>query len=300
MATALAITLIPLLAAASEPGRAAPRADEPMSLTVWPARTVLPSTTRSHHRVVHVVNGTSSPQRIDTEQAEFGQAADGRIDFRPPGPLSAASWVTVSPSAFRLGPRESKRVRVDVKVPDRPEPGERYVGVLFKTQPKPARGNVQVAGALASQFLISVPGRATHRIIANEIRAPRFAFWGPIRLTLPIRNAGNVHRSYTGPRRVVAKVGNNSLAFPEFTILGNSRRTVTSQWVDPPLFCFCTASVTLATGDGTSVTRTARIAVIPLPQMVGLLAAALGLFLLTRKGVRYQRALLAAARRGRH
>ncbi|TFE38283.1 hypothetical protein E3E14_29265 [Streptomyces sp. ICN441] len=295
----LAIALIPLPAAASEPSRAAPRADEPISLTVWPARTVLPSTARRHHRIVHVVNGTSSPQRIDTERAEFDQTTDGRIDFHPPGPVSAASWIAVSPSSFRLGPRETKEVRVDVTVPERPEPGERYVGVLFKTQPQPAPGNVQVAGALASQFLINVPGRATHRIVAKGIRAPRVAFWGPVRLTLPIRNAGNVHRSYTGSQRIVAEVGNDRLAFPEFTVLGNSRRTVTAQWPDPPLFCFCTASVTLATGNGTSVTRTARIVVIPLPQMIGLLAAALGLFLLTRKGVRYQRALLAAARQGR-
>ncbi|MFE3640300.1 hypothetical protein ACFXOM_04665 [Streptomyces sp. NPDC059169] len=246
---------------------------------------------------MNIVNRAAVGVRITVESAEFSQETDGEITFRPPGPVSAASWVTMSPSSFELGPGESRKVKVKVSVPHRPEPGERYIGILFKTPPRQTSKNVQVAGAVASQLMVNVPGKAIHKIVPEELQAPRFAFWGPIRLTLPIRNAGNIHRSYTGPKRLVATASGSRLAFPDFTVLGNSQRTLTTQWHSPPIFCVCDASVTIPTGQGKSVTRTTRIIVIPLPQIIGLLAAALGLFLLTRKGVRYQRALLAAARR---
>ncbi|MEJ8662184.1 hypothetical protein [Streptomyces sp. MS1.AVA.4] len=267
-----------------------------MSLTVWPARTVLPATQQHHRQVVNLVNGASAPVNIEVEPSQFTQAASGEITFRPPGPVSAASWVSVTPTRFRLKARETRKVTVDVSVPDRPEPGERYIAILFKTPPRKTSRNVQVVGAVASQFLINVPGKAVHRILADRLEAPRFAFGGPLDLSLSIRNAGNVHRSYTGPNRITATAGGKKLVFPHITILGNSRRTVTAQWPDPPLFCVCRASVTFPTGKGEHITRTARIVIVPLPQIIGLLAAALGLFLLTRKGVRYQRALLTAAR----
>ncbi|MEU0396527.1 hypothetical protein ABZ208_27815 [Streptomyces sp. NPDC006208] len=89
------------------------------------------------------------------------------------------------------------------------------------------------------------------------------------------------------------------IAFPNFTVLGNSRRTIAARWADPPFFCVCRAKFTFPAPNGEPLTRTARIVIIPLPQIIGLLAVSLRLFLLTRRGVRYQKALLHAARGNR-
>ncbi|MGW7368008.1 hypothetical protein ACWGI8_32445 [Streptomyces sp. NPDC054841] len=101
---------------------------------------------------MNLVNGASTPVNIQVEPSQFTQEPSGEITFRPPGPVSAASWVTVTPSRLRLGPRETRKVTVDVSVPDRPEPGERYIAILFKTPPRQMSRNVQVVGAVASQF----------------------------------------------------------------------------------------------------------------------------------------------------
>ncbi|MFI6495690.1 hypothetical protein [Streptomyces sp. NPDC050564] len=89
------------------------------------------------------------------------------------------------------------------------------------------------------------------------------------------------------------------LDFPHFTILARSQRTITTRWIAPHFFCVCQTSLTFPTANGKHLTRTARIVIVPLPQILGLLAAALRLFLLTRKGVHYQKALLNAARGNR-
>ncbi|MFD1658787.1 hypothetical protein ACFSL4_11345 [Streptomyces caeni] len=299
LALALALLTAALLppATSAQAGAESRGGEPPLSVTLWPASAVLPKAPRRQQRLVHVRNNTAAPVRLTVEPAEFVQSSDGRVTFHPPGRFSAASWVRAVPGSFLLGAGETREVAVRVGIPDHPEPGERYVGIVFKTPPrKTTTRNVEVVSAVASQLMINVPGKVVHKVVAEKFQAPAFAMWGPIRLRLSLRNAGNVHQSYIRKERIVGTAGGRKVPFPDFTVLGNSRRTVTARWSDPPLFCYCQATVKVATGDGRTVSRAARILIVPVPQILGVLAAALGLFLLTRKGVRYQRGLLAAAR----
>lgn len=250
---------------------------------MYPSRLVLPPHAGNERRVVRVANTGATQLRVQVALDEFTQSPQGEIRFRRPGPLSAASWVTVKPTSFELAPRETVPVAVTLRVPAHPEPGERYVGVLFRV---PARGtghNIRVSGAVAVELLIDVPGRIVHDIAIGPLRTPLFAMGGPIPLTLSVHNRGNVHRDYVPPHRLVATLQRRSrVKFPSFTVLGNSTRTIRTQWVNPPLFCICHATVRTSDGQGHVVSAEATFYILPLRQVGGVIIVALGLFLLIR------------------
>jgi len=222
--------------------------------------------------------------------SEFTQAPDGRVTFSPPGPLSAASWVNVQPVSFDLTPGHTVPVKVTVSVPASHEPGERYVGVIFRVPAEQAEGNVAVSGAIGIQLLMNVPGEVIRSIGVGPLTAPRFSDGGPVQLRLNLHNLGNVHRDYVKPDTLTATiVGKTNVSFGDFTILGDSSRVVEAAWLDPPLFCLCMARVTADDGRGHPVTVEARFIVFPFRLVAGVLIAAMGLFLLTRRGPRRQR-----------
>jgi len=148
----------------------------------------------------------------------------------------------VQPVSFDLTPGHTIPVTVTVSVPPRHEPGERYVGIIFRVPAEHASANIAVSGAVGIQILVNVPGEVIRSIGVGPLTAPRFSDGGPVRLRLTIRNLGNVHRDYVEPDNLAATiVGKTNVSFGDFTVLGASSRVVETEWVNPPLLCICTA-----------------------------------------------------------
>jgi hypothetical protein len=306
------LLILPLILLAGPLGGAAAQADEAVpagasapggesppqfSLTVYPSRVDLPRDTRHHTTVVRIKNGGTAAVPIQTAAAELTQAPDGTLTFHPSEPWSAASWVHARPQHFTLRPGRTREVHVEITVPDRPEPGERYVGLLFKAPPVPTGPNILIQRSIAAKLFIAVPGTLTRRIEAGPLQAPAISAGGPITLSVPVHNRGNVHHDYVHPHGLAARIGGRTLAFPDFTVLGGATRVVSAQWTDPPLFCLCRVSISVPDGGGEAVTLQATITVLPVREAAGTLIAALGLLLLLRAGRGYHRRALARARR---
>jgi hypothetical protein len=308
LTTAILLAGLPVAAATARgvtPAHAAPdwasvRGAEPtpqFSLTVYPSRVDVPPGARRHTTVVRIKNGGSAAVPIQLAAAEFTQAADGTLTFQPPGSWSATSWVQTRPQHFTLQPGRTRKVHVKITIPDRPEPGERYVGLLFKAPPVRADHNILLQRSIAAKLFIAVPGTVTRRIDVGDLQAPTISAGGPVTLSVPVHNRGNVHHDYVRPHGLAARIGDRTLAFPDFTVLGNSTRMVSARWSDPPLFCRCRVSISVPDGTGKTITRQATITVLPVREAAGALIAALGLLLLLRAGRRYYHLALTKARR---
>ena len=252
------------------------------SLTVSPARVVIRQTQQDTVRAFQVSNEGAEDLHVDVLVSEFSQAPDGRVTFSPPGPGSAASWVTVVPSSFQLPPGGQRSVQATITMPEDPEPGERQVGILFRVPPPVNAPEIAVSGSVGAELLIQVPGPVIHHVSLGPLDVPLFADGGPVPLEVSVENLGTVHRNFFRPRELDAEVNGERVPFPNLVVLRQATRTVRTSWTDPPLLCLCHVRVSTMDGHGHPVTVEATVLVFPLRLVLGILLAALGLLLLSR------------------
>lgn len=276
-----------------------PTPPPPFSLTVSPARLVVPAGATVIDRTVTVANTGSEAQLVAVTNSAFSQAPDGAISFSDRAPYSAASWVAATPTAMDLSPGERQPVRLHIVIPSDPEPGEHQVGVIFLVRAGGDDRNVALNRGVAVELLIVVPGAVDRRIGLGRLQAPRLADGGPVRVSLPIYNRGNVHRDYIGRARLVADAAGARAPFPDFTVLRDSTRVVSTHWT-PPFACVCHLRVVTDDGRGHRLMATATVVVFPFRLTIGLAALIFGLALLSRSLRRRSRgavqARVAAAR----
>lgn len=109
-----------------------------------------------------------------------------------------------------------------------------------------------------------------------------------------------MHREYLKPHNLYARVNGETVEFPEFSVLRDSVRTVTTDWADPPMACVCRITVSTTDGKGHTVTAQARVIVFPFALVGGSAIAALGFLLFLRRlRHRSQQKLADAYERGR-
>jgi hypothetical protein len=265
---------------------------------VSPVRLVVPANQFETDYTIDVSDTGLLPLHVDVSLNEFAQAPNGLISFTPPGPLSAASWVRVLPGSFDLIPSQHQPVRVTIRIPSNPEPGERQVGILFKVPAAQGGANIAVSGAVATELLIAVPGSVVRKTAIGPLHGPGWADGGPVKLDLSIRNLGNIHRDFIHPQNLVAVVnGKERIALRDFTVLRGSTRVIFFDWTDPPLFCVCHIRVSSDDSMGNAIMADARVIMFPLRLVLGLLLAATGLFLLSTGAVRRRRRRLRQIRK---
>jgi hypothetical protein len=245
-------------------------------------------------RYLRVQDAGTAPVTLSATVKAGRQLADGSSVFRPPGPDSGASWVTVSPSHFTLQPGQILRVRLVVAVPRQHDTGQRYLGIAFADAPHRAAGHAvaRVQASIVSELIIGVPG-PVRRAVSYSLSAPRWSWGGAVPLRLSIANRGNV-LSLANHLRAVAPGG--TVAFPGTLTLGGSVRVVAASDGSLPGFCFpCHVR-----GPGGSTAAVWRVSPLPLAGGLALLlAAGLGLWARRASRGRGQRAAARAPGRRR-
>ncbi|MEO3810925.1 hypothetical protein ABGB17_18150 [Sphaerisporangium sp. B11E5] len=253
------------------------------SLQVSPTRLEIPAGTVTASRYFRLTNRGRTPFHVTVEKADFVTDERGVMTFQPRAPYAASEWVTVSPVGLRLAAGESRRVLVRLTVPVAPEPGDHQLAVLFKVPAGRNAADTRVNRAIAAPVFITVPGPVDDSVAVTELRAPGFTTGGPVHLTTRVRDFGTVHRDFRGAGRLTARVGDDVVRFPDFTVLRGSVREVSTSW-EPPLMCVCRATVSIP-GPGGGTHASTRIVVLPLHLMAIPLAAlaALSLFWILRR-----------------
>lgn len=204
----LALVLVPATAGA---GTAGP----PLGLTASPARVALAG---AGHATVRVANPGRIPVVVDVSRAGFSLDLRGRPKVVPRwGPRASASWLTVRPRRFVLGPGAVRQLLVSSRLPPRFEPGDHDALVLLTTRPR-RRAAVAVRMRLGILVVVRAPGRVVRRLALRGLRV-RHARAGRV-LELEVSNRGNVTETLDrGSVRIVLRRGGASA-----TVRADARR----------------------------------------------------------------------------
>jgi hypothetical protein len=289
-----AAATVPAAASPAGPARGpVPRGDG-ISMLISPPRLIIPARQATRVQYLEVENRGGSWLSVHAETEALAQGSDGSSLPEPSAPYSAARWVTVVPSSFRVRPGSRRYIAVRFHVPADAEPGDHYLAIIFLMPPSRGPGSIHVAAGIGVPALLTVPGPVTDRVTVTRLTASGFSAGGPVSLTATIQESGDVHHSFTGHFRLAVRDGQTVFRFPDFTVLRGSTITITARWPDPPAFCLCHLTTAVVV-DGQRSIATATIVIFPvIPVLTGLaiLLALAALFLLAR---RYQRGRLSAA-----
>ena len=278
------------------PGPVARAAPAPVfSLEVTPTRLVIPGGAGSAVRKFLVINGGRTPFTVTVQKADFVATENGALNFQPNAPYAAARWADVTPAQFFVPAGTKKTVTFHVNLPDRAEPGDHQLALIFKVPAGRNAANIRINRGIATPVFIAVPGPISRSVEIDRLKAPGFALHGPISLSTRVHDIGTVHRDFRGKGRLHVEVGGGRVAFPDFTVMRDSTRQVTARW-NPPLMCVCHATLSVPGPDGTAKAEAVRIIIFPAHLAAILLAVLLALLLLgwfARR--RYRAHVLAAA-----
>jgi hypothetical protein len=267
------------------------------SLTVSPTRLDVRPADNAETQRIHVVNGGQAPMSVTVQKRNFTGDADGAMNFQATAPYSASPWVTVSPMRFTLTPGATQTVTAAISVPTNPEPGDHEVALVFLAPAGRTKANIKINRGIAIPAYITVPGPTSDAASPADLSGPSFATGGPVTISAQVNDTGTVHRNFRGATPLRITGAGSAAAFPDFTVMRDSTRDVSTTW-NPPFMCICHPTVSIVDAGG--VVRSASVRVIVFP--VGLFAIVLaGLLVLavairvTRR--RYRASVLTAAAR---
>lgn len=165
-----------------------------------------------------------------------GESGQVLVEESVPGEtanFSLADWVTVSPSEFELSPLESKIVTFTIIVPEGAEPGGHYASVLVGISGADvSSGGVGIAQKLGSLLLLNVSGDIKEELQIEEFSAPGYSEYGPVPITLRLRNTGSVHLKPRGFISIQNMFGKEvaKLDVPQSNVLPDSIRRISLSW----------------------------------------------------------------------
>jgi hypothetical protein len=293
----LSLLVAPVMIAA--PAAGGPSDTDPtrpgFSLSVGPTRLVVPAGALRDRHYVQVTNQGREKVRIQVGKRNFAQRSDGSLVFLRDAPYAASTWVRAAPDHFSLRPGATKKVRVTISVPDRPEAGEHQVVLVFLALADDEAANIRINRGIGTPVYISVPGPLDDSVRVEGLRAPGFALGGPIRLGATVRSVGTMHRDFRGPDRLGVRVDDRLVRFPDFTVVRGAVRDVETVWRNPPLACVCHARLVVPGPGGEAREVPVRIVIVPLHLIGAVLAVALLILLVPRLVARRYRARVRAA-----
>jgi hypothetical protein len=150
---------------------------------------------------IRVVNVTGLPLPIKSSKRNFMFNPDTYLSDEDieasKGIFDVSSWMEVEPSDFILQPNETKDVIIHVNTPTTAQPGGHYATVLFQPlipQDFSASSRTYLSAQVGVLNFFVVRGDIVEKANIAEIKTnKRFTQFGPVDISLIVRNEGNVH-----------------------------------------------------------------------------------------------------------
>ena len=193
--------------------------------------------------VLKITNTDSFNVGITIDIDDFIPAGEeGGVSLEDPSEnntFSLASWVTATPSAFRLDAGKSMSVEFTILVPLDAEPGGHYSSVLATVSASPLEGGgVAIAQKIGSLLLLSVAGDVEEGIIIKEFSVQNFSEYGPITLLTRLENTGTIHVKPRGFILIKNILGKEvaKIDLPQKNVLPRSIRRIEVTWGERLMF----------------------------------------------------------------
>lgn len=289
-----ALTVVGLLGALalSGPAVADPATRPAYSLNVSPTRLIVPPGLLEYETEATIANTGSLPAQVVVRRQGMRSDSQGIVRLTNDAAYSAMDWVTLAPERMTIASGRSIKIRVKVALPDRYEPGDHHLALVFVGRPATAAaGNIKVNGGVAVPLYVTAPGPVDRSVVLAGFTAPKFRPWGPVTFNASIRHTGTVRRDFRADDELLTvRIGRQSVTAPGFTVLRDTDRKVSVTWDRPPLFCVCRATLAIPDLAGGPTQRLSTTTVIfPLHLLAGGLVLILATVLYARHRRRRRR-----------
>ncbi|MEI6532907.1 MAG: hypothetical protein WCO06_03640 [Candidatus Roizmanbacteria bacterium] len=158
------------------------------------------------------------------------QEDQGQIALVNRGSNSISRWGGVKPETFSLEAGAEQEVIATLKIPSKNVAGGQYGAFVFSTVSKQTANTASVNQEIASLFLVRVSGEINENIQSVYFQTPPFQEYGPVPMTLKLKNTGNVFVKITGLISVTDMLGNKvaDVVIPPTNILNSAERIITT------------------------------------------------------------------------
>ena len=240
-------------------------------------------------------NASNEPLPIAVRIEDFtATGEEGQVALEAGSPYSVATWTTVTPATFTLGPGEEQEVRAEITVPE-DAAGGRYGSIVFSVESEEEGGTAAVSQQIASLFLVRITGPATEAMQLTEFQVPNFSEFGPIPFTMKFNNTGNVHVKTYGLISVTNVLGQKvaDIVVPATNVFPGAARNIRASLNQKFLLGPHTATAVMYYGSTENQTLTATASFFVFPTRIALivLGVLVLLFLLRKRLHKALRAL---------
>lgn len=245
------------------------------SLSVSPARLIVPGDQLARPQQLTVTNRGSAPIQVTMTKRDFEQLPDGSPRFVEQAPYSASTWIAAAPETFALQPGQAQQVTVHITAPTNADAGEHQVAIVSTVPAPDQKPGISVSRSVAIALYVTIPGPVDDSAHVTDLHAPGFAVGGPIPLTATVVSTGTMHHDFKGRDQLVVHAHGDTIPFADFAVLRDSTRIVTTSWQNPPLFCICHTTVTIPGPGGQTSEASATVVIVPIPLLLTILGVTL-------------------------
>ncbi|MCL4367512.1 DUF916 domain-containing protein [Patescibacteria group bacterium] len=200
---------------------------------------------------IYVFNVTNFPVPV---KANIGNlVVTQKIDTQDKSIFDISSWIKVEPSDFILQPKEKKEIVISVKTPAKAEPGGHYATIYFQPlfpQEALTQDTTYLAAKVGVLGFYIVKGQITEAASITSLTIPSFQSFGPVPISLNVKNSGNVHILPAGKVTIRDVFGRVVTEVPikPLTVLPQTERELTSSWEQKLILGKFTAQANLVYG----------------------------------------------------
>jgi dihydroorotate dehydrogenase (fumarate) len=222
-----------------------------------------------------VGNPANVAQRITFTIQDLVFADDGTPSVNDGKQEDVGAWGVLTTKTLDMQPQQIFTVPFQIKVPAGADPGD-HVGVLVATTTN-LQGQFKVNRRIATRLYVTVPGDATkdYEITSVDPKRDSAFFPGSITTKVRLRNTGRIRLTPTVTVRGKKATG------PE-VLLSRSNEEYVSEVKVPWYGGIVKLPVRVETKDGLTRTADKTVIVIPYGLIIGLVLAAVALWLLVR------------------
>ncbi len=174
--------------------------------------------------------------RMEVEDM-FPEGEEGRVVLQSPEEdlesIAISRWVRFDPEEFTLEPREERRVRFTIEVPEDASPGGHYAGLIASSADPIGPGAVGVVQRIASLVLLTVPGEMEESLSVIDFgTATDYYDRGPATFVTRFENSGTVHLRPDAEIEIVDIFGRevDTVQVEKRNILPGAVRRIETDW----------------------------------------------------------------------
>ena len=149
------------------------------------------------------------------------------------GRWSLSSWLTTSPDAITLKPKQTEVINLLINVPQDALSGGHYAMISYQTGlPGGNNGSAStITPSVGSLIYLQVNGDITEAINLKQFSVNKFQTYGPVDITAEIENLGDIHLQPIGSLKITDLLNRQVLNQPlkEYNIFPFASRTYSWQ-----------------------------------------------------------------------